>query len=158
MSIIGVDAVKDFLELITELVDPYAELNVHGERVYTPVADVLHGRKCAATERNCVGEMIGKILKRRVRVAREVVRNALCNLADREIVALLVDVGHGLLLHVVVLVVLLIRLVQFDAERVLGRGFDLGKEGAGGRPTRVLSALQGLELSTLSLKLSTLSL
>ena len=151
MSIIGVDAVKDFLELITELVDPYAELNVHGERVYTPVADVLHGRKCAATERNCVGEMIGKILKRRVRVAREVVRNALCNLADREIVALLVDVGHGLLLHVVVLVVLLIRLVQFDAERVLGRGFDLGKEGAGGRPTRVLLALQGLKLSTLSL-------
>ena len=87
-SIIGVDAVKDFLELITELVDPYAELNVHGERVYTPVADVLHGRKCAATEGNCVGEMVGKILKRRVRIAREVVRNALCNLADREIVAL----------------------------------------------------------------------
>jgi len=47
---------------------------------------------------------------------------------------------------------LLIRFAQFDAERVLGRGFDLCKEGTRGRPTRVLLTLQGAELSTLSLQ------
>ena len=96
--------------------------------------------------------MARKIAKRRVVIAWEVGRDALCDLTDREIVALLLDVSQGLLLHLVVLIMLLIRLAQFDAERVLGRGFDLCKKGTRGRPTRVLLTLQGAELSTLSLQ------
>jgi hypothetical protein len=65
-------------------------------------------------------------------------------------VALLLDVVQGLLLHLEVLMMLLIRFAQFEAEIVLGRGLDLCKEGTRERPTRVLLALQSTELSTLS--------
>ena len=96
---VGVNAVKDFLELVTELVDPNAELNVHGERVHALVADVLHGRECAATDGSRLGDMVQKTAECRVLVALEVGLDALCNLADRKKVALLLDVVQGLLLH-----------------------------------------------------------
>ena len=89
-AVVGMNTVKDFLELVTELVDPKTELNVHGERFRALVAEVLHGRECAAKYGERLGEMVRKTAECRVLVAREVdlvrgaillsVRKLLCSL------------------------------------------------------------------------------
>ena len=95
--------------------------------------------------------MARKIAKRRILIVRKVGFDASCNLAECKIVALLLDVNQDLLLHLVVLIMLLIRLARFDAERVRSRGFNLCKKDTR-KTTRILLMLQGLKLSTLNVK------
>ena len=71
------NTITNFLELVAELADPNAELNVHGERVHVLVADMLHRKECAATEGNRLGVVFRKIAERWVLVARKVVEDAL---------------------------------------------------------------------------------
>ena len=60
--------------------------------------------------------MARKIAKGRILIVRKVGFDASCNLAECKIVALLFDVNQDLLLHLVGLIMLLIRLAQFDAD------------------------------------------
>ena len=101
--------------------------------------------------------MARKIAKGRILIVRKVGFDASCNLAECKIVALLFDVNQDLLLHLVGLIMLLIRLARFDAERVRSRGFNLCKKDTREKSTRILLMLQGVKLSTLNVKLSTMN-
>lgn len=123
--------------------------NVHGERFHAPVADVLYGGECAATEGNRLGVVFRKFTERRVLVARNVVEDALCNLDDCKEVTLLLDVVQDLLLHLGCSDNVADSLQSVLEVESAGQGIQpLCKKGTIGRTTCVLLALQRSVLST----------
>ena len=83
------NTITNFLELVAELADPNAELNVHGERVLALAPGVLQSRDCAETEGNCFDDAAREVAECRVLVTRKVAKDVLRNLAYREGVTLL---------------------------------------------------------------------